>query len=160
MRKKEANLEAFREKKAAEQKKSREKKMKSDPDSLKEREKAKFKISREKKKAFNPESLKEKEKAAERKQRQMKMINTDENKRRENYSRAIIFGPIFICSCCSRTMFENGVTKITSQFKEKVNQKRSNLFNQIIKEEIHVEIEFNETMIFQEAIFAILVEQP
>ena len=67
----------------------------------------------------------------------------DDNKRRENFSRAVIFGPIFICSSCSRTLFENGVTKITDQFKEKVNQKRESIFEQVIQKEIHVDINFN-----------------
>ena len=49
-------------------------------------------------------------------ERQRKEEKVDEKQRRKNFCRAVIFGPIFICSCCHRRLFENGVTKITDQF--------------------------------------------
>ena len=57
---------------------------------------------------------------AKRKTREKQQENTDETQRRHNFSRAVLLGPIFICSCCERCLFENGVTKITAKFKEKV----------------------------------------
>ena len=57
------------------------------------------------------------------KSRNVKKDAVDQVTRRKNFSKAVIFGPIFICSCCARMLFENGVTKITSKFKEAVNIK-------------------------------------
>ena len=49
-------------------------------------------------------------------QRRKKEAQIDERQRRYNFFRAVIFGPIFICSCCHRRLYENGVTMITEQF--------------------------------------------
>ena len=51
--------------------------------------------------------------------------------------------PIFICSCCERRLYENGVLKITGAFKEKVEKKRQNFFNHCIRKEIPIRIELN-----------------
>ena len=55
--------------------------------------------------------------------REKQEANVDEKARRLNFNLAILFGPIFICSCCERRLFENGVKKITNNFKDKVNGK-------------------------------------
>ena len=47
-------------------------------------------------------------------------LSVDQVERRRNFSKAVIFGPIFICSCCERMLYESGVTKITAKFKEKL----------------------------------------
>ena len=57
-------------------------------------------------------------------QRKREQEQTDERARAYKFSRAVIFGPIFICSCCHRKLFENGVTKITEKFKAKLNEKK------------------------------------
>ena len=44
-----------------------------------------------------------------------------------NFNNSVIFGPIFICSCCHRKLFENGVTKITADFKEDVEKQEPDL---------------------------------
>ena len=38
----------------------------------------------------------------------------DNRKRILNVKKVTLFGPIFICSCCKRQLFENGATKITT----------------------------------------------
>ena len=53
-------------------------------------------------------------------QRQKEQAKVDARTRRYNFHRAVLFGPIFICSCCHRKLFENGVMKITEKFKEKL----------------------------------------
>lgn len=68
-------------------------------------------------------------------------IDEDERIRRFTYSN--LFGPIFICSCCRRRLYENGVTQITSDFKEKVNRKKACFYNACIVKEIKIEILFN-----------------
>ena len=50
--------------------------------------------------------------------------NVDDMERLRNFKRSVIFGPIFICSSCSRKLFENGVKKITEKFKTSVNEKK------------------------------------
>ena len=69
--------------------------------------------------------------------------NVDERERILNFKKANLFGPIFICSCCSRRLFENGVTKITPDLKMKVNRKKENLFFHCVRKEIQVDIELN-----------------
>ena len=54
--------------------------------------------------------------------------NIDEETRRLNYSLTVLFGPIFICSCCESRLYEKSVTKITPNFKEKVNKRRHNFY--------------------------------
>ena len=82
-----------------------------------------------------------KEERAKEKKRKLEKI--DATARRKNFSRAVIFGPIFTCSCCHRQLFENGVTKITDRLKEKVNKKVP--YSSIIPEsqEVEVKITFN-----------------
>ena len=40
---------------------------------------------------------------------------TDDRQRIFNFKKSVMFGPIFICSCCHRRLFENGVSKITKK---------------------------------------------
>ena len=55
--------------------------------------------------------------------------------RRKNES-----GPIFICSCCKRKLFKNGVTKINERFREIINSKKQGLFELIIPRQVHIKI--------------------
>ena len=77
-------------------------------------------------------------------QRNKEQAQVDKRKRRYNFSRGVIFGPIFICSCCERRLFENGVTKITEKFKEKLIGKKVP-YSTVIppKQEKYIEIHFN-----------------
>ena len=68
-------------------------------------------------------------------------IDEEERIRRFNYAK--LFGPIFICSCCCRRLYENGVAQIYSEFKEKVNEKKAGFYNFCIEKEILVEIIYN-----------------
>ena len=69
--------------------------------------------------------------------------NIDERQRRLNFNHAIIFGPIFICSCCERKLYEKTVTKITDKFKEMIEKKKPNFFNFVIRQEINVHIQLD-----------------
>ena len=70
-------------------------------------------------------------------------IQNGQVERLMNFNKAVIFGPIFICSCCSRKLYENGVTKITSNFIDTVKQKKQGLYGTAIPEEILIEITLN-----------------
>ena len=68
-------------------------------------------------------------------QRRKKEAQINEWQRRNNFCRAVTFGPIFICSCCHRRLFENGVTKITEKFKEKLNGTKNVPYSTVIPPE-------------------------
>ena len=102
--------------------------------------------SRKKQEEENPENKTKRNEEARKlmkKTRENMHANIDEKKRRLNYNLSVLFGPIFICSCCDRKLFENGVTKITSDFKEKVNKKKKNFYNICIRKETTVKVELN-----------------
>ena len=75
--------------------------------------------------------------------RQCHNINTDETQRLANFNRAVLFGPIFTCSCCSRMLYENGVILITQKFREKVDEKKAGYYISCIPHETVVDIIFN-----------------
>jgi len=56
---------------------------------------------------------------------------TDDRQRIFNFKKWVMFGPIFICSCCHRTLFENGVSKITDDFKRKIDDKHKILYSRL-----------------------------
>ena len=78
-----------------------------------------------------------------RKHREQKFANFTDIDRIRNFNRANIFGPIFICSCCKRRLFENGVSKITGDMKNKVNEKKDKLYESTILRETIVTIHIN-----------------
>ena len=82
------------------------------------------------------------EKQSERK-KQQDLI--DSSARIRNFKRATLFGPIFICSCCHRRLFENGVSKIAEKFKEKLKEKGKVTYSTMIppEQERWIEITLN-----------------
>ena len=70
---------------------------------------------------------------------------TDDRQRIFNFKKSVMFGPIFICSCCHRTLFENGVSKITDDFKRKIDEKHKILYSKVIppKQEQYIKIVVN-----------------
>ena len=122
---------------------SRSKKKLDNEEALLEDERSRRNASRSKKKLDNEEALLEDERRRKKKS-DIKISNeTDEARRRSNFSKAIIFGPIFICACCSRKLFEKGVSKITQQIKDKINAKNADLYDDIIDEQNFINIKFN-----------------
>ena len=61
----------------------------------------------------------------------------------QRFNRANLFGPIFICSCCKRRLFENGVSKITNDLKRKIEEKKQGLYEVAIKSENLVTVNLN-----------------
>ena len=116
-------------------KKSRNKHAEEDPVKKKESEKEVRKRMLDKnsnyyKEAWHKTKLKQQE-------------NMNETDRRRNFNLDVIFGPIFICSCCERKCYEKSVTQITQNFKEQVNNKRKNFYSFCIRQEIEIRIELN-----------------
>ena len=75
--------------------------------------------------------------------RQKKDNNSNDRNRIKNFNRANLLGPIFICSCCKRRLFENSVSQITEDFKLKVQSKREDLFNICLKNQVLIKLTIN-----------------
>ena len=99
--------------------------------------------SKQKSRNQNPEKFGEDHRNASGKYWEKKKANTDETDRLRRFNMKIMFGPIFICSCCKRKLFENGVTKITMDFKQAVNKKNPYFYRNCIPKEEEVKINFN-----------------
>ena len=84
--------------------------------------------SKQKSKNENPEKFDEDHRKAQGKYWGKKKANIDETERLRRFNLKILFGPIFICSCCKRKLYENGVTKITDDFKQAINSKKPFFF--------------------------------
>ena len=69
--------------------------------------------------------------------------NTTERHRIFNFKRAVLFGPIFICSCCRRRLYEKSVTEITANLVDKIESKQPGLYKKCIPEEKTVKFLFN-----------------
>ena len=74
----------------------------------------------------------------------IKNENVDDMERLRNFKRSVIFGPIFICSSCSRKLFENGVSKITEKFRKSVDEKKTGFYRDCIPTENNIKIVLNE----------------
>ena len=85
-----------------------------------------------KKKNEDPEKFRQDNINALEKSKKTKKQNIDETERLRKFNRAVLFGPIFICSCCKRKLYENGVTKITDEFKAAVNKKKQDFYRNCI----------------------------
>ena len=111
--------------------------------SLNERHKQAVQNFRARKKDESQASYLERDIQYQQKCRDKKKEAIDVVERRRNFSKAIIFGPIFICSCCARMLYENGVTKFSWKFKEAMHNKNPGFYSSCISEEILVNITFN-----------------
>ena len=137
---KETNQEAFRDKKNQTEQKNKDKQRASNPEAFKAHQNQEKQESRDKQRASNPEAFKAHQNQEKQESRDKQKENTDEKVRRNNFCRAVTFGPIFICSCCRRRLYENGVTKISSKFKEKLEEKKPGFYHYCIPYEVHVDI--------------------
>ena len=113
------------------------------PDAFKQKQNEAKQKYKKKQKDLDPDSFKQEANEALQKYRKKVKENVDETARINNFNRAVIFGPIFTCSCCSRQMYENGVTKITANWKDKLDLKKPGFYQHCIPKEEHVEIFLN-----------------
>ena len=89
------------------------------------------------------EALKENNRQDVKNFRVRKYNTIDTIQRLKNFCQKVIFGPIFICSCCKRKLFKNGVNKITSHFREMINSKKQGSYELIIPRQVHIRIMLN-----------------
>ena len=87
--------------------------------------------SRQRQKEADLESFKKKQAKQKTKLRQTQNSNIDDRQRIYNFKRAVLFGPIFICSCCKRRHYEKSVTEITKHICDKINTKQPDLYKQV-----------------------------
>ena len=78
---------------------------------------------------IDEDSFNKKKAEAKKKSQENKKANVNDRERIYNFKRAVLFGPIFICSCCKRRLFENSIMKITDNLRTKIDMKRTSLNN-------------------------------
>ena len=109
----------------AEQKQEQRRKERDlDEDAFKKKMAREKQEERGKKREKDEEEHKRKRAREKQEQRGKERDKSDKSTCLKNYSRSVIFGPIFICSCCHRKLFEKGVTKVTEAFKEKLAERK------------------------------------
>jgi hypothetical protein len=139
----EKDEEADKRKIADEKARQRNKEREKDEEAFKRQRANEKGRERNKEREKDEEAFRRKRANDREEERRRQNAKTDATTRLGNFNRAVLFGPIFTCSCCHRKLFENGVTKITGKFKEKVNNKVN--YSSIIPEgqEVEVKIIFN-----------------
>ena len=139
----EANPESFKLCKTKAETKSKKKALEANPESFKLNKAKAEKKSKKKALEANPEHVKQKKAEAYEIWKKTKHENIDQNARLMNFNKSVIFGPIFICSSCSRRLYENGVMKVTEKFKDSVNTKKQGFYRTCIPIEENIQIVVN-----------------
>ena len=139
------NEEALRRKQADRKKAQRQKEKEKDEDAHRRQMADQKRDQRQKEKEKDEDAQRRKMAEEKQSQRMRKQEQTDETTRINNFNRAVIFGPIFTCSCCYRQLYENGVTKITEKFKDKLNTIDKMPYSKVIpsEQEIYIDIMLN-----------------
>ena len=91
-------------------------------------------------------AMKKRNKQDNQKYRKIKDQNVNELERRRRFHGAVLFGPIFICSCCHRKMYENGVTKLTCESEINFDKTKTGFYRSCIPKDILVKINLNGTI--------------
>ena len=139
------NEEALRRKQADRKKAQRQKEKEKDEDAHRRQMADQKRDQRQKEKEKDEDAQRSKMAEEKQSQRMRKQEQTDKTTRINNFNRAVIFGPIFTCSCCYRQLYENGVTKITEKFKDKLNTIDKMPYSKVIpsEQEIYIDIMLN-----------------
>ena len=53
----------------------------------------------------------------------------------QKFAKAVKYGPIFICACCHRKLFEQSVLVLDEAFREKLDEKHPDLFEMAVHDE-------------------------
>jgi len=99
--------------------------------------------SREKRKLDDPVEYANRNRGAVETFRMKRNANFNDRNRIERFQRANLLGPIFICSCCKRRLFENSVIKLTSDVRQKIDDKNANLLRLCLQREIVIDLFIN-----------------
>ena len=109
---------------AEEKQEKRRKERELDEDAFKKKRARDKQEERRKEREKDEDALRKKMAWEKQEQREKERDKSDKFSCLKNYFRSVIFGPIFICSCCHRKLFEKGVTKVTEAFKEKLAERK------------------------------------
>ena len=101
---------------------------------------AQKRVNRLSRKNSNKAKYKEKERKEKEDCRLRQKQNWGRIQRLISFRKAVRYGAIFVCSSCHQRMFENGVSAVTTKFKEEVEKKKSGHFDECIAEELILEI--------------------
>ena len=91
-------------------------------------------------------AMKKRNKQDNQKYRKLKDQHVNELERRRRFHEAVLFGPIFICSCCHRKMYENGVTKLTHESEINFDKTKTGFYRSCIPNDILVRVNLNGTI--------------
>ena len=108
-RKVESNPEELHRVEASVKRNQRARKVERNPDELRRDEATMKRKQRERKVENNPEELCRVEATKKRDQRMKKIKQITQSDRLKNFKRAVVFGTIFVCSCCYVKHFECNV---------------------------------------------------
>ena len=137
------NPESFRLENNEKVQRSTNKKKAADPESFSLENNEAVQRTQNKKKDTDLETFNQRNLEAKRKSKLKSDANVDERERIMNFKKATLFGPIFICSCCKRRLFENGVIKIKANFQTKIETKQPGLYEKCIRRHVLIEVKVN-----------------
>ena len=140
---KQADPEGFKKRNLEAVKKSQNKQKQEDPTGFNKRNLEAAKKSQNKQKQKDPTSFNKRNLEATKKEQNKKKTNIDDRERIFKFKAATLIGPIFICSCCKRRMYEHSVVKITDDLITKIDRKGNGLYRKAIKSEEIIKLTIN-----------------
>ena len=117
-------------------KKYKEKKKAEDPKAFRDSMNKRIKKHEEKKKARDPVGFRAN--IAERKMKSN--LNVDSQQRLRKFQNRVLYGPIFVCSCCHQKLFEHQVEIYDDKLREIINATDPEIIKECIDEEIEVDL--------------------
>ena len=139
-RKLESNPEETHTVEAAKIRKQRKRKLEGNSEELHRVENRKKKTQREEKMDKNADKLHIIEAKMQRNHRAKSRNNRSQNERLRNFRRAVLFGPIFVCSCCHVKHYESNVNKVDDNLEGKLLEKYPDCYLECVREFVKVEI--------------------
>ena len=125
---------------AAKKRKQRERKLESNPEEIHIIEAKIKRKQRGRKLESNPEETHIIEAKIKRNQRAKTRNSRSQNDRLRNFRRAVLFGPIFVCSCCHVKHYESNVNKLDANLEAKLFEKYPACYLECVRKFIKVEI--------------------
>ena len=113
------------------QTKSRKRRLERDAETLKVQEEGRKRLSRKRLREEDYGKVKENQNKWQTKHR---LINSRQ-KRLKKFRENTMYNAIFVCSCCHRKLFQSNVTKITQNFRDKIDLKKTGLLQKSIEEQ-------------------------
>ena len=97
-----------------------------------------MRIHRERKLIHDTERTRQEEAQKKRQKRENFSLNTTRIERLKRFKRAVMFGPIFTCSCCHVNHFESNVTVLDQELRTKILTEYQECFDDCVKEFVKI----------------------